>query len=56
MQVNCTSMNIENIKLAVFPNLEVVDVTFNTAHLSWQWTANNNESNWLWWVAIQREG
>lgn len=41
-------MSIKDIKLAVYPGVEVVDVTFNTAHLDWQFTPNNNESNWLW--------
>jgi hypothetical protein len=51
-QVNCSDMSIKHIKLAVYPDLEVLNVVFNTAHLDWQLTPNNNESSWLWWVGI----
>ena len=31
-------MSIKDIKLAVYPGVEVVDVTFNTAHLAYQYS------------------
>ena len=41
-------MSVKDIKMAIFSYMEVVDVSYNGAHLDWQYTANTPFSNWLW--------
>lgn len=41
-------MAIKDVKLAVYPELQVTSVTFNGQVYDFQLTANNDESVWLW--------
>ena len=41
-------MTIKDIKIAIWSYVDVTNVTFNTAALDFQFTANNAESKWLW--------
>lgn len=51
-EVNCSGMNIKDLKLEVFNHMEVVDVTFNGARLDWQLTPNSPYSSWLWLLGV----
>ncbi len=48
LQVNCTAMQIKDIKIAVFSTLVIEQVTFNGAIYDFQITPNGLTSNWLW--------
>lgn len=41
-------MSIKDVKLAIYPELQVTSVTFNGQVYDFQLTTNNAESSWLW--------
>lgn len=54
-EVNCSSMNIKDIKIAVYSYHEILDVRFNNASLDYQVTPNTPFSQWLWLLDVDYE-
>jgi hypothetical protein len=51
-EVNCSTMNIQDIKLNVWSYYEIVDVKFDNITLDWQLTPNTPYSMWLWILGV----
>lgn len=51
-EVNCSTMNIKDIKLNVFNYYTIVDVKFDNVTLAWQLTPSTPYSSWLWILGV----